>query len=409
MGPDIQHSRRAHALLSASGAPRWINCTPSPRLEERFPEETETEEAEEGTLAHELAELILLKETDQVSPEEFNTSLKAIQDNELYEPNMYTSVMEYVEYVLEIYAERKAAQNTPVYHYIELKLDLSEYVKDSFGTGDSGIVSDNYIDVIDLKYGRGLKVLAFQNEQLKMYALGFLRKHRDEAQIKGIRLHIVQPRLNNFSTYELSVADLRKWAETVVRPAALKAYEGKGVQKAGSWCRWCAVKARCATLASTSLSLADQEFKAPHFLNDEQLTRIYGLSDIVQLWVKSVKDYMLSEAKKGREWKGLKLVSGQSRRVWSNDKEALQVLTDELLLEASEVTNLKIKGFGDLEAILGKKTFNDSLRHLIIKPQGAPTLVTLDDPRPSLGLQSAQADFDDGYVPPIEGHDDLPF
>lgn len=55
-----------HALLSASGAHRWMVCTKSPRLEESMDEETSFY-AEEGTLAHELAELKIAKEAGFIS------------------------------------------------------------------------------------------------------------------------------------------------------------------------------------------------------------------------------------------------------------------------------------------------------------------------------------------------------
>lgn len=44
-----------HAVLSASGSHRWLNCTPSARLELEF-ENTTSEAAREGTAAHALCE-----------------------------------------------------------------------------------------------------------------------------------------------------------------------------------------------------------------------------------------------------------------------------------------------------------------------------------------------------------------
>ena len=50
------HSSRKHAMLSASKTDRWINCTPSARLEEKVEETGKPSKyAEEGTLAHEMA------------------------------------------------------------------------------------------------------------------------------------------------------------------------------------------------------------------------------------------------------------------------------------------------------------------------------------------------------------------
>lgn len=49
-----------HAVLSASGSHRWLNCTPSARLELEF-ENTTSEAAREGTAAHALCEHKLKK------------------------------------------------------------------------------------------------------------------------------------------------------------------------------------------------------------------------------------------------------------------------------------------------------------------------------------------------------------
>ena len=70
----------AHAILSASGASRWMACPPSARLEQQFPQSTSTY-AEEGTLAHELGEITLRKNLGEYSTRKYNSELKKIKAN----------------------------------------------------------------------------------------------------------------------------------------------------------------------------------------------------------------------------------------------------------------------------------------------------------------------------------------
>ena len=60
-----------HAKLSASGAELWLNCPGSVHMAELFPEKT-SPAAVEGTLAHELAQTMILSASsgsDQLDPE----------------------------------------------------------------------------------------------------------------------------------------------------------------------------------------------------------------------------------------------------------------------------------------------------------------------------------------------------
>ena len=111
---------------------------------------------------------------------------------------------------------------------VEHRLDYSEYVPEGFGTGDLVIVADGVIEVIDFKSGRGVRVDAHRNSQLMLYALGALLEFDPLYDIHHVRMTIVQPRLNNLSSYEMEADELLHWAETEVRPKALLAYEGKG-------------------------------------------------------------------------------------------------------------------------------------------------------------------------------------
>ena len=202
------HHERSHALLSPSGAHRWLNCTPSARLEEKMPPKPTSVYAEEGTLAHELAELFICHDTlGTLSDDEFSDKYEIIMSNKLFNEEMLDMVPIYTDYCTEEYKAAKAS-NPSAEMFIESKLDISEYVPESFGSADCTIVNDSVMEVVDLKYGKGIPVSAEWNVQEMLYALGMLAKFDMLYDIETVKLTIVQPRLNNISSWSISVKDL---------------------------------------------------------------------------------------------------------------------------------------------------------------------------------------------------------
>ena len=387
------HSDRAHALLSASGASRWLNCPPAPRLEELFPDET-SPFAEEGTLAHELCEISLRLALNLITKKDFDKAFKKLSKSELFSDEMVEHAETYVNYVIE---EFRAAQMTTsdARLLIEEKIDLRDLIRDGFGTGDVCIITDGVLHIIDLKYGKGVKVSASENSQLKLYGWGALNTYGIAYDIHTVCLHIVQPRLDHIDSWSIVKIDLIRWAEEKVRPAAELAYRGEGEMQAGDWCRWCKAKARCKCLADASLEAAKKDFKDTRLLNDEELITIYHQLDRITGWVQAVESYVLSEAIAGKDWPGLKLVEGRSIRTWSNPEEATNLLLSKGFAQ-DEVINSKIKGIGDIEKLVGKKVFPDLLGPYVVKPQGKPTLAPIDDKRPKWvenQVRQAQSDF----------------
>jgi len=395
----VEHKIRKHALLSASGSSRWLNCTPSARLEEKFEEPPASKFAEEGTLAHEFGEIGLRKAINLMTATQYKKEAAKLKKNSLFAPEMLDYVEEYVNYVMESYSERDAKGEDPIM-IIEEEVDFSDYVEEGFGTNDSMIIADGTLEVIDLKYGKGIKVEAEENSQLMLYGLGALLKYELTYDIHTVKLTIVQPRLKSISSWEISAEDLLTWGEKEVRPKAELAFEGAGVQKAGFWCKWCKAKAECATLASVNIKLAKGDFtdkkgeqKSPHLLTDKQLLEVYAKIPLLVEWAKAVSQHMLDTAKEGKEWKGYKLVEGRSNRKWLDEKKVIKTLKDELYDEADFMTPPKLGGIGVVEKLLGKKDFTKFLGDLVVKPEGAPTLVEVSDKRPALGTEQAKEDF----------------
>ena len=168
---------------------------------------------------------------------------------------------------------------------VEHRLDFSEYVPEGFGTGDLVIVADGVLEVVDFKGGRGVRVEAERNSQLMLYGLGALLEFEALYDIRNVRMTIVQPRLNNISTYETTTDELIRWAEKEVRPKALLAYEGKGEFCAGEWCRFCRARYTCRKRSEYHMRLAERDFKQPDLLTDEEILDILPVAESLNNWV----------------------------------------------------------------------------------------------------------------------------
>lgn len=392
----VNHSSRAHAILSASGSARWINCTPSARLEEQYGERSDTAFTREGTVAHELAELFLRSDLGLIADSAVHEAqLGTIMDNALFCDEMLDMVSVYSDYCRAQYIEAMERSGGKAYAEIEQKLDLTSYIPDSFGTADFVVVSPDVLEVIDLKYGKGVAVKADWNSQLMVYALGALEAAELFCTPETVRMTIVQPRLDSISTFELPTQELLDWAENVLKPAAKAAYEGEGNLSTGAWCKFCSVKMRCRALYQEQLELAKTEFKSPHLLTDDEIAAVLKSIPLMETWLKAVKEYATSQAiNDGKQWAGFKLVEGRSQRKWANPEATAKMLLAAFPeLSEDQIYKSDLATLTEIEKLVGNKRFA-SVEGLVIKPAGAPTLVPESDKRPAIGLEQAKLDFE---------------
>lgn len=384
----MKHSERDHAILSPSSAKRWIHCTPSALLAEAAGSKTSVY-AEEGTLAHEIAEHALTQYLEGVYDPIIDEALPIIDEhlkNPLFSIDMANYIRDYCDYVIgEGYEMQK--QDDACQMFLERKVDITDYAPDSFGSVDVTLISDKTIHIIDLKYGAGVKVYADHNEQMMLYALGALKAAMSQ-NITNIRMTIAQVRLDHYDTFEMSKSDLLDWAEKVLKPAAKAAIQGEGKQVVGSWCGFCPVKAQCRAQRDTILADFDEK-PEPLLLSDEEITDLIGKIDTYKSWIESVNKYVYDRAIQGYKWKGYKLVAGRSSRVIKDEAKIRQALLNEFLED--EVLNTKLKGIGDLEKLVGKKVFSARFGDAIESRPGAPKLV----PESAKGVEySPLCDFD---------------
>ena len=208
----IQHSTRAHAALSASSSHRWMMCPPSVKLSERFADKP-SQYAEEGTFLHELCELKLHRHLGDMIPEVLEAQYAAHRDNDFYSDEAESITDEYVDFCIETIKAVRSSCPDPLI-LVEHRLDYSEYVPEGFGTGDLIIVADGILEIVDFKGGRGVRVEAERNSQLMLYGLGALLEFDPLYDIRTVRMTIVQPRLNNVSSDEITAEELICWAQT---------------------------------------------------------------------------------------------------------------------------------------------------------------------------------------------------
>ena len=368
-----------HALLSASSSHRWLHCNPSARLEREFADR-ESIAAAEGTAAHALAEHKLkrklkLRSERPVSP--FDTD------------EMETCTDDYADFVMEqVTKERRRDPDTQV--FIEQRLDFSCYVPEGYGTGDCLIVSRGRIHIIDLKFGQGLLVDSEENPQMMLYALAALNQYEEQYQIKKVKLTIFQPRRDNVSTWETTVAKLKKWATKDLVPKAQRAFRGEGEYCPGEWCIFCKAAVKCRARAEDKLRLAQSEFKMPPLLTDAEIESVLAKLPDIKKWADEIQEYALAKALAGKEWTGFKLVEGRSVRKFTDERAVVKAANE---AGYHDIYKQSLISITEMEKLMGKAEFSKVLGALVTKPQGKPTLVPDTDKRQAISVSNPKSEF----------------
>lgn len=357
------HSARAHALLSASSAARWLACPPSAIAAEAYPNEG-TDFTREGTLAHEVAEITARGIVPDTLPEGVTAE-------------MLDCARGYRDYIQE-----RIKSDTAVV-LLEQRVDFSPWVPDGFGTADCIILQGDTMDVIDYKYGKGVAVSAKDNPQMKLYGLGALNEFGFAYDIKIVRLHIYQPRLNNISTDEISAGELMAWAEMVVKNIATKAASGEGDYTPGEHCRFCPHAGRCRALTKVCTEYVNTHSAkaAVEVLTPWEVAEVLAMESMVSLWLKRVKDQALATMMNGGEIPGYKVVAGRGTRGWADDLEVAAELkkagyTDE------DITKKELLSVAAMEKALGKQRVAELVGGHILTHTGSPTVAPESDKRP---------------------------
>lgn len=376
---------KKHALLGASSSARWLVCTPSARLEAMFPDE-QSPYAAEGTVAHDLAEAILRHKLE-------GKKAPKLDD---YSTEMIEAVNRYVD-VCEEKVNEARARSSDAEAMIEARLDFSRWVPEGFGTGDMVIVADGILEVIDLKYGKGVPVSAVENTQMRLYALGAYDVNEFLYDVKLVRMTIVQPRLDSVSTDEMSLEELLDWGEDL-KPIAQRAFNGEGECTPCDYCNFCKARHTCRALSNTCLdTFYKNGGKLNQLLTDSEVSDILAMKDLIAKWIKGVYDFAYEKALSGeKQWPGYKLVEGTSRRTITDPEAAAKTLLDNGYKEEDIFKPRELEGITNLQKVLGKKGVTKYLEAFIDKPEGKPTLVPESDKRPAINtVETMMNEFDD--------------
>ena len=404
-----------HALLSASSSKQWLHCPPSVRLQENFPNESSVY-AEEGTFAHEICEYKVRKylheRVKRPQSEEFDTE----------EIEQITDV--YAEFVISIIEQMRENGCEPL-AFVEERVDYSQIAPSGFGTADMLIIGKDengkgLLHVCDFKTGKGVFVDADHSSQMMLYALGGLAAYGFLYDIEIVRMSIIQPRLDNISTFECSRQELEDWGESI-KPTALLAFEGKGEQHPGDWCRFCRAKPVCKACADEALALCREDFldldagafddtaeesdmtapyeadtntavfKQPGLIPITELADILPTLNRISSWIEAVFAFVSSEAiNHGVPIPGYKVVEGRSKRVFTDTKAVVDTAVQNGYTDLYKQTLITLTEF---EKMMGKKKFNELFGQYVAKPPGKLALVPESDPREPVDLTTPGQEF----------------
>lgn len=375
-----------HALLSASGAARWLRCTPSARLEEKFPNTT-SEYALEGTFAHSLAELTTKYWLGDISEMEFEKKrdelAKSTDGQKFYNGEMQECANDYAKLISDKLKETRETC-TDAFAELEVKVNFSRWVPDGFGTSDCVIISDDCLEIIDLKYGKGHRVNATNNPQMRLYALGAIEYYGTLYDVKNVKMTIYQPRLSGVqSTDELTVEELLRWAENEVKPKAKQAFAGEGeFAPSEEACKFCRAKSKCKARYEQNLKMFD-EAEDPLLITTEEAGKVLEKAADIKAWLKDLEDLVQSTLLEGKPVAGWKIVAGRSNRVISDETKLVNAFKKAGYNEAL-LYERKLLTLTQLEKDFGAKHFAEIAGDIIVKPTGKPTLAPESDKRPAL-------------------------
>lgn len=397
-------SPSSHALLSPSAASRWLNCTPAPRLEAELPETT-SEYAAEGTLAHSVCELLARKKFTIVKPSAHNTALKKLKKDALWNDEMLTTAATYVEHLLERYMSFPSKP----YIVFEVKVDITDYVPEAFGTCDCVMIGGEELIITDYKHGKGVPVSPENNPQMMLYALGALKLYRPiyGDAIKKVSMYIDQPRLNSYGGYSMTVDELLAWGDNTAKPKAALAFAGLGNYNPGDHCRFCRAKAQCRARAGIHTALEDfkdaqlpnagQEGAAPRdlskpLLTDAEIGDLLARGKSLVDWYNSLEEYALTTLLNGGTIPGYKAVEGTSKTTFAPDYDTAAAVLIEAGYDRATLYKETPETLTALDKLVGGRAkLKELLGEHLYKPAGKPTLAPESDKRPP--YSSAAADF----------------
>jgi len=374
---------RAHALLSASGAERWLACGPSARLEDDLPDQR-SEHADNGTFGHAMVEHCLINGLDVAQL----CGTSPWEESAYFTKEMQDAAQYCIDYARELQRTVPGALA-----FYEQRIDFSHLVPEGFGTSDLVLLGHDTLYCVDWKFGKGIRVDAPENPQLRLYACGAVEAFSSLGEIESVVSIVVQPRIDHVSKEVLPLTDLMAWAETV-KPLAQRAFNGEGEFVPGDHCGFCRAKATCTARGQQLDKAVIAKFPDPELYAVEELAARLPMLEQAAKWIADVKEHLLKRACDGVPIPGYKLVTGRSDRKYGDRAAVTKALTDAGFDYDAITKPIELLTITEMEKVVGKKRFSELLEGLLVKPTGKPTLVPASDKREAITATTALA-FDD--------------
>lgn len=361
-----------HARLSPSSSSRWLSCTASVEASEKY-ENKGNSASIWGTNVHYLGEQMLRGKTIEVGQQHTEQGVEFIVDEE-----MLKCAEEYADYVNSFIDKDSVI-------LIEEQFDLGFISPNQFGTSDATVLNDTHLHVMDLKTGHGI-VMAEQNTQLMLYALGALHELEDIYDIETVTLHIVQTRANHVDTWELDVKTLKLF-EMIAQAQAEAIINGDTEfvpsEKA---CKWCAHQVNCESLKAHVEDVVKGAFDNIEDIDGQadlidvpHIKKILDNKDLIASFIKAVEERSLELMEAGTEIDGYKLVESKTNRKWEDEDKVAKYLNRKIPADT-----LWVKKMIPMTKILKLRPTDKKLEAMLIKPQGKPTIAPMSDKRPPI-------------------------
>ena len=380
---------KPHAILGASSSHRWLACPGSIRLSEGLPS-ISSAYAEEGTVAHELAEECLCLAVDASAWISMEGRKRLTAEGNEYE--VTDEMVEAVQVYLDVVRQELAGAGEGAELKVEQRFHLDWLCPGLYGTNDAAVCQPfGTLKVFDYKHGAGVAVEAERNSQLLYYGLGAAYGDAYE----DVELIIVQPRAYHpdgpVRRYRLTIDELFEWGQTVLKPGAEATEAPDAPLVAGEHCRFCPAKAVCPKQHENALAVAKEAFApvpqsppAPDALTHDDLRRIMDAAGMVEAWLSAVRTHVRSLIENGLaqpEELGYKLVAGRASRKWKSEDEAEKALKS-LLDDPDEAYVRKLLSPAQAEKLL-KGADKKALDPLVEESRGVQ-LAPLSDKREAI-------------------------
>lgn len=417
----------SHAFFAPSSAPRVVRCPGSLLATAGLPD-NQSEFAAEGTAAHYVSDLCLRGNwksekyagcevfvamdgqccflhdgnREWVTPgvESGNGYLFEVDDE------MVNATQEYIDW----------CNDAPGDKFPECRVDISDWCpresenvfvpEQAFepqgGTSDHAACSPGRLIVTDLKYGKGVKVYAEENEQAILYALGFIKAWDWLYDFEEIEIRICQPRLDHKDVWIVSRAEIEAHGDYIRQQFTLALSPNAPFHPGEKQCKFCKISGRCRAQSEwlsemRALAFDDLDFAVPNpnLLTNEELVEAWRAHGLYKSRFEAIEREMMKAIENGVELPGVKLVMSNTHRVWQNEEAAREELAFEVAPDKLMKHNMISPS--QVEKLLPKKS-----KHIVSKlaysPRGGPCLADANDKRPPYAValtEEINGTFDD--------------